>query len=170
MLGEPQKRMAIEHDFPGSRSIQSAEAVEKGRLARAIGADNSTDMTTLDLKRHVIKSDDAAKTDQEALNRKQRVHIASCSSRVPKRTFYSARSNQTSKRHPAAAIKTRKLKLLEHPVIVLRCGYLNARKKHRHLDPGQSGCLLQYVFAGQLVTTALQDECGKLSNGVAFRQ
>ena len=50
----PQHRLAVEHDRAGVGDELADEAVEQGRLARPVGADDRVDAVFLDAEVHVV--------------------------------------------------------------------------------------------------------------------
>src|SRR5258705_5876225 len=63
-----QKRGALEVDRPGRRRVQAAQAVEQGGLARTVRADQTHDLSGLDVEGDPIEGDDAAEPDRDVAN------------------------------------------------------------------------------------------------------
>ena len=67
-----QNRYALEPDFALARLIQAAEAIEQRGLAGAIGADQSEDLSLLDIEGYVVEGNHAAKADRHATHVQKR--------------------------------------------------------------------------------------------------
>ena len=59
----------VERDATGPRLVEPADAVEEGRLARAVRSDERTDLAELDREREVGQRDDAAELGSQLLDR-----------------------------------------------------------------------------------------------------
>ena len=64
----PQQRAALEEDVALVRGVEAAEAIEKGGLAGAVGADQADDLPLVDVEGDAVESDDAAETQAHAVD------------------------------------------------------------------------------------------------------
>ena len=71
MPGDAGKRPPVEHDRPCSRIIEARDAIEEGRLACAVRADQAADRAARDLEGNVLERRHAAEPDRQPLNRQQ---------------------------------------------------------------------------------------------------
>ena len=55
-----------------ANAIETRQAIEQGRLARAVGPDQPHDLPLFDAERHLVQGDDAPKTQADVFNRQQR--------------------------------------------------------------------------------------------------
>src|SRR5277367_689201 len=67
-------RPAVEPDRAGVGAIESADEVEGGRLAGAVGADHADEFALVDMKIEALDRGDAAETPRQSLNFEQAVH------------------------------------------------------------------------------------------------
>src|SRR5207237_492768 len=72
MTRHVEQAAAVEQDLAMTRDIEAADAVEERRLARAVGPDESHDLTRRDVERDTIESHDAAEPDGHVTDRKER--------------------------------------------------------------------------------------------------
>jgi hypothetical protein len=69
MIGsQRQERPIFEKDFSAGWGIQPAEAVEEGRFARTVRADEADNVPLCHIKRDVIQRDDAPELDCQVLD------------------------------------------------------------------------------------------------------
>ena len=52
----------------GGRLVEAGDAIEDGGLARAVGADQCSDVAALCRERQIVDSDNAAKTHREVID------------------------------------------------------------------------------------------------------
>ena len=67
--------LLVEQDAAGGRGQKSADQIEEGRLARAIGSDDRPQLAVLDGHRHVADGDQAAEVARDVLDLEQ-AHVA----------------------------------------------------------------------------------------------
>src|SRR5262249_50042951 len=67
---------AVEGYVAGAWLQLPQDAVEQGRFAAAVGADDAEDLALVHLEGHVVDGEDAAEMLAEAVHRKQRAHGA----------------------------------------------------------------------------------------------
>src|SRR5206468_9106463 len=63
-----QKRGPFEGDRPGRCRVETTQTVEQGGLARAVRADQTHDLSGLDVEGDPIEGDDAAEPDRDVAN------------------------------------------------------------------------------------------------------
>ncbi len=72
-VGRPARDdLPVEPDRPRGRPVDPADAVERGGLARPVGADDREDRPALDLEAHVVERGEAAEAHREALHGEER--------------------------------------------------------------------------------------------------
>ena len=67
----PRDILAVEHDPAGARREESADQVEEGGLAGAVGADHGAQLARLDRHRHVVDGDQAAEMPRDVFDLEQ---------------------------------------------------------------------------------------------------
>ena len=69
-------RAAVEMHVAGARPQLPEDAVEQGRLAAAVGADDAENLALVDLERHAVDGDDAAEALSEIVHGEDGAHRA----------------------------------------------------------------------------------------------
>src|SRR4029077_9368488 len=77
-IARPQTRhrTAVEMHIARTRPQLSEDAIEQGRLAAAVRADDAEDFAFVDVERHPIDRDDAAEAFPQIVHRQHRAHRA----------------------------------------------------------------------------------------------
>src|SRR5262249_2100589 len=71
---EPEERVPIEEDLAVVRRVEPADAVEQGRLASPVGADEPGDAPFLDRQRHAVQGQDPAEPHRHGADGQERAH------------------------------------------------------------------------------------------------
>src|SRR5207245_10474308 len=79
----PQQRGALEADRGRGCRVEAAQAVEQGRLARAVRPDQTHDLSGLDVERDPVQCEDAAEPDRDVTNAEDRHLVLRAGSRSP---------------------------------------------------------------------------------------